>query len=189
MPEQKIFITSDLHFCHDREFIFKPRGFDSIDEMNSSIVEHWNSIVDANDLVYILGDLMLKDNERGIKYINSLNGFKYLILGNHDTNSRIELYKSQIVNLVNISYAEMLNYSGYHFFLTHYPCITGSLEKESLKKMTCNLFGHTHSKNKFYNDMPFMYNVALDAHDCKPVLLDDIIFDMENKVKECIAML
>ena len=29
-----IYITSDLHFCHDRGFIYGPRGFKSVHEMN-----------------------------------------------------------------------------------------------------------------------------------------------------------
>ena len=32
----KIFVTSDLHFGHDREFIWKARGFNSVQEMNET---------------------------------------------------------------------------------------------------------------------------------------------------------
>lgn len=184
-----IYFTSDLHFCHDREFLFKPRGFSNVDEMNEAIVKRWNDTVGENDTVYILGDLMLKDNAKGIEYINRLNGIKHIIYGNHDTASRIELYHNALKDVVQLSYAEMVDYNGYHFFCTHYPCLTGTLEKESLKQMTCNLFGHTHSKDKFYNDMPFMYNVALDAHNCTPVSIDEIISDMKVKVEECKSML
>lgn len=41
------------------------------------------------------------------------------------------------------------------------------------------------SKEHFYNDIPYMYNVAVDAHDCTPVNLDDIIEEMHEKVIEC----
>ena len=58
-----------------------------------------------------------------------------------------------------------------------------------LKQHLINLHGHTHSKNKFYQDIPFMYNVALDAHNNTPVSFDKIISDIEEKVNECIAML
>jgi hypothetical protein len=34
-----------------------------------------------------------------------------------------------------------------------------------------------------------MYNVAQDAHECYPVLLDDAIEQMKLKVKECTAQL
>ena len=55
--------------------------------------------------------------------------------------------------------------------------------------MTLNLHGHTHSKDMFYEDRPYMFNVAVDAHNCYPVLLDDIIEHMKNKVNECLQML
>ena len=33
-----IFVTSDMHFGHDREFIWKARGFTSLQEMNEAYV-------------------------------------------------------------------------------------------------------------------------------------------------------
>ena len=58
MSEQ-IYVTSDLHFGHDREFIWKARGYNSVNEMNEDYVHKWNITVDNNDDVYVLGDLML----------------------------------------------------------------------------------------------------------------------------------
>ena len=186
----KIFFTSDLHFCHDREFIWGPRGFKSVQEMNDAIIERAWQAMESDDDLYILGDMMLNDNERGIELMNEMPGRKHLIIGNHDTITRIALYQGRVANLEDRPlYADMLHYNGYHFYLSHYPTLTGNLEKESLKQVTCNLFGHTHSKDKFYQDIPYMYNVALDAHNCYPVALDDIILDMEAKVKECKEML
>jgi calcineurin-like phosphoesterase family protein len=63
--------------------------------------------------------------------------------------------------------------------------MTANLEKESLKQCTINLFGHTHQTKNFYNDIPFMYHVGMDSHNCTPVLLDDAIEEMKNKVQEC----
>lgn len=183
-----IWLTSDLHFCHNREFLFKPRGFDNIEDMNNAIVERWNNVVDEYDEVYILGDLMLNNNAKGEDLIRSLNGRLHIILGNHDTDNRVEIYKS-IPSVDEILYATMLKYGKLHFFLTHYPCMTGNLEKEYLSQMTLNLFGHTHSKQKFYNDIPFMYNVSMDAHDCTPVSIEQVMEEMVLKVKECKAML
>ena len=55
--------------------------------------------------------------------------------------------------------------------------------------MTLNLYGHTHQQTNFYQDMPFIYHVGLDSHNCTPVHIDQIIEDMKNKVDECKAML
>ena len=52
MSEQ-IYVTSDLHFGHDREFIWKARGYNSVDEMNEDYVHKWNITVDNDDDVYV----------------------------------------------------------------------------------------------------------------------------------------
>ena len=78
-----IWLTSDLHFMHDKPFLYEPRGFTSITEMNEAIVERWNSVVQPNDLIYNLGDIALNDVDRAIHYIRLLNGFQHLIKGNH----------------------------------------------------------------------------------------------------------
>ena len=67
--------------------------------------------------------------------------------------------------------------------------LTGNLEKESLKQMSLNLYGHTHQTTNFYMDMPYMYHVGVDSHNCYPVLIDNIIQEMNDKVKECIDYL
>lgn len=185
-----IWVTSDLHFGHNREFIYKPRGFNSIQEHDETIIEHWNSVVAPEDEVYILGDLMLNNNQHGIECLKRLNGIKSFVRGNHDTDTRLDLYMDeQGANIAYCGDAFTLKYKKYHFYLSHYPTLTGNLEKESLKQMTLNIFGHTHQKQKFYEDRPYMYCACLDAHDCYPVTLDQVIEDMNAKVEECKEML
>lgn len=183
-----VYLTSDLHLCHDREFVYKPRGFNSIHDMNEAIISNWNNIINPEDDIYVLGDLMLNDNDTGLYLLKKLKGKIHIVLGNHDTNTRIELYKN-CWNVVEVTFALRLNYKGYHFFLTHFPCMTANLEKESLKKCTINLYGHTHQQTNFYNEIPFMYHVGVDSHNCTPISIEDIIKDMQDKVEECKKML
>lgn len=178
-----IWFTSDLHFNHDKEFIWKVRGFDSVQTMNDTIVSKFNSLVKPEDTVYILGDLMLGPNpEQGLELIKSLNGDKIIIAGNHDTVTRRKMYEDCGWPVFD---ALTSKYNGYHFYLSHYPTLTGNLEKESLKRCTLNLFGHTHQKENFFYDMPFMYHVGVDSHDCYPISIDKIIEDMNHQVQEC----
>lgn len=186
--DKKIWLSSDFHFCHDREFIYKPRGFESVEEMNAAIVENWNKVVHYDDLCFVLGDIMLKDNEKGLKLLSQLNGRLIIIVGNHDTAARIDLYK-ECRNVEGLAYALVMGYKKHHFFLSHYPSFTGNLEKEAFSQMTINLYGHTHQKSNFYNDIPFMYHVGVDSHNCAPVLLNNIIRECYAKVEECKDML
>ena len=190
-----IYFSSDLHFCHQRAFLYEPRGFTSIEEHDATIIENWNKVVKPEDDVYLLGDLMLNDNESGIAKLNQLNGTIYYIRGNHCSDMRCVLYKEK-TNMIPLcgqfetSWAAVQKIYGCTIYLSHYPTMVGSLEDmSSIRRRILGFSGHTHSKNKFYQDIPFMYNVALDAHNNAPVSFDEIITDIEAKKKECIAML
>ena len=39
-PKAQVWLTSDLHFGHDREFVWGARGFNSVQEMNEKIIEN-----------------------------------------------------------------------------------------------------------------------------------------------------
>lgn len=178
-----LYLTSDLHFNHDRDFIYKPRGFETVNEMNQAIIENWNTIATEKDDVYVLGDLMLGDSEKGKELLSQLKGNIHIILGNHDTTNRIKIYNS-LPNIVDTKYANILKYKKYTFYLSHFPTFTGNLDYDKpLKARLLDLFGHTHSSEKFYEDIPTMYNVALDAHDNKIVSIETAIEDMETKFK------
>ena len=193
-----IFFTSDTHFCHDRGFLYEPRGFSSIEEHDETIIENWNKTVKSEDVIYLLGDSMLNDNDKGIQCLNKLHGLILFIRGNHDSDERIYRIYHECPNIVFVAngsenfcvVAALKKFKGYNVYLSHYPTYTSYIENMApLKHHLLNLHGHTHSKNKFYQDIPFMYNVALDAHNNTPVSFDEIISDIEAKANECIAML
>jgi calcineurin-like phosphoesterase family protein len=175
---EKIYLTSDPHFCHNREFIYKPRGFNSADEMNEAIVTNFNSIVKPEDTVYILGDCMLNDDEKGIELLKSLNGHIYIALGNHDTGNRVSKYLDCVED-VRLGYR--FRYKKIEFWLSHYPMMMKNFDDP---KPVWNLSGHTHSKDKFENGKYNVYNVALDAHDNKPVSLDQIMIDIRQYMQQ-----
>ena len=172
-----IWLTSDLHLNHDREFIYRPRGFESVWDMNRALI----------DDVYILGDLMLGGPDRmkdGLDLLSQLKGNIHIVRGNHDTDNRWEAYQN-LHNVVEVDNAIYLKYKGFHFYMSHFPTFTANLEKETLKQCTINLYGHTHQQTNFYNDIPFMYHVGVDSHNNYPVSIDDAIIDMYGQVNRC----
>ena len=179
-----IYFTSDTHFCHNKEFIYKPRGFSNIEEHDKAIIENWNKIINKDDIIYHLGDVMLNDNEKGLNYLKSLNGEIHIILGNHCTDTRIKLYQT-CFNVIEVTYATIIKYKKCSFYLSHYPTITANdIDTSPYHKNLINIYGHTHQKTKFYNDNPYMYCVCLDAHNNYPVSIEQIIEDIKNKKQE-----
>jgi len=179
-----IYFTSDLHLGHDKPFLYEPRGFNSIKEHDESIANNWNSIVSNEDTVYILGDLILNDNDNGIRLIKKLKGKKIIILGNHDTSKRIELYQNEL-GMEGIKYSDIIKYDKYHFYISHYPTLVGNNGTSvQLKSRLINLCGHTHTKDPFNDwDKGLIYHVELDAHNNYPILIDDIISECKEKYK------
>ena len=174
--EKKIWFTSDTHFNHDKPFVWQVRGYNNVQEMNKDIVTKWNQLVNDEDEVYHLGDVMLGENELGLDYIKQLKGKIHIILGNHDTDVRKVLYE-QLSNIVEVTYATMIKYKKWHFFLSHYPTIMGSWGDQ---KKLWNLSGHTHSNLKFENGQYKSYNVGLDAHNNCLIEISQILTDIQN---------
>ena len=184
-----IFLTSDTHFGHDREFLWGPRGFTSSQEHDEAIIKNWNEVVGPDDIVYHMGDLMLGDNAYGIECVKRLNGHIKLIRGNHDTDARWKLYAT-LPNVELIGWAEVIKYKKYQFYLSHHPTMTSNLEKAPhLRMHLINLYGHTHQPNKFYQSTPFMFHCGLDSNGNKPVSLDDAIEMMKEETKICLSFL
>ena len=59
--ERKVWLTSDLHLSHDRDFIWEPRGFKSVDEMNKAIVANWNRVVGPADWATLCSMMMKRE--------------------------------------------------------------------------------------------------------------------------------
>lgn len=178
----KIFITSDLHLGHQQDFLYGPRGFNSVEEHDEIIVQNWNSIVGPHDTVYVLGDLILNNNKTGLANLKKLNGHIYYVRGNHDTDVRVKSYAD--IGLVACGYATVIKYKKQSFYLSHYPTITSNYDvNKPLNTKTINLCGHTHTKDPFEDwSKGLIYHCELDAHENKPILLDDILLDIKRKL-------
>lgn len=174
-----IWVSSDLHFFHNKGFIYESRGFKSVEEMNAAIVKRHNQVVKDDDEVYWLGDLMLGTNyEEGIKLLQSMRGRKHIILGNHDSKKRIECYANSITQ--DIKYADMVEYKGYHFYLSHFPALTNNFNDNAkeLKGRIINLCGHCHIKDFYIDTIKYnslCFHIELDTNNCYPWNLDNII--------------
>jgi len=181
MPD--IYFTSDTHFSHQPEFLWKPRGFSSVEEMNEAIIERWNSIVKPNDIVYHLGDTMLNDNEKGIECFKRLNGQIFLIFGNHDSEARRNLLFSECRNkMLGGWYAYQIKYSKMTIYMSHYPTLTANYDDKHFSQHVLALHGHTHQQTNFLSPSnPFMYHVGVDSHNCTPVHIDEVITEIRQR--------
>ena len=130
----KIFYIADTHFGHKNIISFDNRPFFDTKDMEDSIVENWNKVVDWGDRVYIIGDAVW-DVEEVIRIQERLNGYLYLVTGNHDDTSR-NCYEGIYKN-----YAEIED-NGRHVVLCHYPIM---FYKNMTNPNWYHLYGHVHA--------------------------------------------
>lgn len=184
-----IYITSDLHFNHQNIIKYANRPFSSVEEMNQCLIKNWNDTVKKNDIVYIVGDFFMGRIEKISSILKKLNGYKYLIIGNHDTSKRQEIYKK---HRVIVRKYDELYYAGHKYLLYHYPLIDFHKEnkienyilKELEKDNTFLLYGHLH------NDIPAelqkdkSYYIGVDGNNFKPISIGHINFEILKGMKE-----
>lgn len=148
---------SDLHINHKNMAIH--RGFANEIEMNEYIISSWNSVVGKKDTVWILGDITMEKSS-GYELLDRLNGYKKVVLGNHDQPQHIpELLK--YVNKV----CGVFEYDGY--IMTHIP-----IHESEIHHFRGNLYGHIHDSRI---DHPKYYNVACEQIGYKPKTIDELI--------------
>lgn len=132
---REYFITSDLHFWHKGVLGFCPntRPYENVEDMNQSLIEHWNSKVGKDDVVFSLGDFCFKAKQATQEIIDQLNGNIVWIRGNH-------CYK--VFNQLGIPTYDYLEvrYDGVKVCMMHFPISCWNQQGRD----SAMLHGHTH---------------------------------------------
>ena len=97
----KLYVTSDTHFNHKNIIKYCNRPFNDVYEMNETLINNWNSVVTPEDIIYHLGDFGFGTKEELQEIFDRLNGYKYLIMGNHDRKSKIFCFYTVGINSIN----------------------------------------------------------------------------------------
>lgn len=161
-----IFFTSDTHFDHANFLRFtddtgkKIRPFYSVEEMNETMIERWNSVVTVTDKVYHLGDVTFRTKDFG-RIGSRLNGHKRLLVGNHDDVKDMNLTRwFQKIHLWRIFKSE-------NFVCTHIP-----IPKDQFRhKVHYNVHGHIH-QNVIAD--PQYVNICVEQTNYTPLSMDEI---------------
>lgn len=163
--------TADPHLGHKRAIeLFRPQ-FTSVEEMDQLIISNWNSQVNDDDEVYILGDFSFKPEQ----YMNLLKGVKHLIIGNHDPMDVIHSF-----GLPN-GYRYVLPFKTIHdclmlkleknkdIWLSHYPHRIWPKMHHGAR----HLFGHVHGE--IVQPIKGSMDVGMDPLNFKLINYDEII--------------
>ena len=102
------YIISDLHLDHDNIIEYCHRPFETVDEMNETLVNNWNSTIDPADEVLFGGDLTIRSSAAVVlDWIETLNGEMVFLIGNHDTTIFEQLDSVSFVDHYSFTYRDI----------------------------------------------------------------------------------
>jgi len=186
------FVVSDWHFGHENSWKkFKRtdgsplRPFSSTEEMDETMIERHNSKVGPNDVVYMLGDVVI--NKKSLHLVKRLNGKKRLVRGNHDIHSD-SLYRE-----VGFEQIHGVRVFVDKFILSHIPlhpdcvtdrfraCIHGHLHANRVMKQVIdrdNPVGTKYDGSTIYSTKeeidPRYYCVSVEHTDYEPLSFEEV---------------
>ena len=176
------FYISDPHFGHFNIIRYDDRPFRTLYEMEEVLTENWNKRVRPEDTTYILGDVSwLASGHDNRAILNSLNGKKILIRGNHD--KQMQNCRDCFEEIRD--YARIMD-NGIQVILFHYPIAFWDGQFHD----SVHLYGHVHNSHQWHMYESWMkegralqaipmraYNVGvmMDYMDYGPRTLKEII--------------
>jgi calcineurin-like phosphoesterase family protein len=205
-PHQRVWFTSDTHYNHSNicrgtsnwPELSKTRPFETLKEMNDTLVNNLNAVVGEDDILFHLGDWsfggfeMIQEFREQIKCKNI-----HLILGNHD--HHIESDKEGVQGL----FASVNNYLRLELTI---PNTAGLINAKSVIKKTlimCHypiaswhdmnrgviqLHGHVHlgPDQKLHEGKAM--DVGVDGNSMKPYSIESILTIMRDRPVKCLAL-
>ena len=109
------FFTADTHFGHLGAMKKFRRPFQTVREMNQTLITNWNKVVQPKDWVFHLGDFGVWGVLDLAEVFNLLNGTKVLIVGNHDTPETLGLPWRERAE------SAFVTVGGQRIWLSHHP--------------------------------------------------------------------
>lgn len=156
---------SDLHFGHKNVMAYDNREFRSVEEHDQFLIDQWNSAVDIDDDVWLLGDISWHNATKTLEILRALNGNKHLCIGNHDIKFlRNADIRNEFVEIVH--YKEIALPGDTGVVLSHYPIPCFNKHYYGWR----HLYGHVHNSFEWHMMENIRYQMeALYSKPCNMI--------------------
>jgi calcineurin-like phosphoesterase family protein len=150
------FFSADLHLGHKNIIDFCKRPFKNVVEMESALIERFNSRLTPQDILYLLGDISFHQADMK-KFFDSLNTKNvHVILGNHDPDK-----KNWHPSIQSYSDLKGIRIGDDYIHLCHYPMLSWNRQFHG----SYHLFGHVHGSTE---GVGRSMDVGVDTNDYYP---------------------
>lgn len=160
VPFGDIKVWSDTHFFQEKIIEYTNRPFANVAEMNEGLLERYNAVVKPTDIVIWCGDISFAGVTITNELLNRFNGYKILVIGNHDLDRHTG--KLKMMNFDEIHTSLLVD----DIVFSHHPW------KSALPSSMWNVHGHLHNNPL---DMPRHVNVSVEVLNYQPRSLRQLL--------------
>ena len=152
-------VTGDQHFGHRNIIKYCDRPFESVKQMDETMIENYNCLVSPDDTCFMLGDFGMDKKRRLFDILDRLNGEKILLMGSHD---RV-FSKRTIIHKIVVKFEEHM------IAMTHTPY-------DYDERCHFTLCAHIHRRWKYsFKDDHLLINAGVDQWNFCPVNLHQVV--------------
>jgi calcineurin-like phosphoesterase family protein len=155
-----IYFTADTHFGHERTRLLHKRPFQTVTEMNETLLQNWNVTVGQGDVIYHLGDFGIPDPA----ILQRLNGEMYFLPSKDYDNEEVVQALSTRATILQPN--TVITLEGQNFQLVHEPM-------SATPGGDFYLFGHIHRLQMIKRNG---LCVSSDAHLFRPIPLETVLY-------------
>jgi len=156
-----VLFIGDTHFGDDAIRRYENRPFATVEQMNEFQIEQWNRMASKHDEVCVVGDF--GDPGIAAQILRELNGTKYLIKGNHDTESN-KFYR-------DAGFSEVYDYP---IILEHFWIVSHEPMYTCTNMPYANIFAHVHAAPYIKDFSAQHFCVSSERLGFGPILFDEV---------------
>ena len=200
--DQRIFFTSDTHYAHSNICSATTnwtvnggyaRTFNSLEHMNTTIVNNINNMVGEDDILIHLGDWSFGGFEKIEEFrCRILCKNIHLVLGNHDhhierNKEGIQRLFSSVQNYLRLEIKKPINKATvdkHTFVCMHYPIASW----HDMNQGVIHLHGHVHLSPRLRVADGKAMDIGVDGNGLEPLTLGQILMIMKDQPIKKLAL-
>ncbi len=160
-----IWFTADFHLGHRNILRYCHRPFDTVEQMNATLLDRLNELIKERDLLYFLGDFCLGSADTAQSYLRQIRCKNiHVVFGNHD-----RVLRKLPDHFIWAKDLAEVSVSSQKIVLCHYALRVWNHSHHG----SWHLYGHSHGNLPEIPAMPAM-DVGVDTHDFRPWHYEEI---------------
>ena len=171
---------ADTHFGHKNILEDCRPQFQSVEEMNTVIIDNINRKMKKSDILYIVGDFSFRSKQSPIAFLEAIKPQKILIVGNHDRDWLKHLSEEEIQRqFLGVYQQYSVKKHGMELHFNHFPQLAWN--RSHYFAQSFSICGHIHNARdssvaaQLFPHVKCQFNAGVDINGFEPVTFEELV--------------